>query len=512
MIFLYFFFVKLAQFSGSNLNLKPNQYMQSQKLSIREKIGYSLGDLAANLVFQTLVTFIAYYYTDVYKLDPKTAQWVIGTCGIIGGVIFSPIMGIIADRTNTRWGKYRPWVLITCVPFAVVILLTFTTPNFSYNGKVIYAFATYLFLVSLYTANNLPYSSLSGVITGDMKERNSLSSYRFVAVMIAQFIIQVLLRPLVLVIGDGNEAVGFEKIMTVFAIASVVLFVITFLTTKERVVEETESNTSVKQDLTDLIRNRPWIIMLFVTILIFVTLALKGGTYVYYFKYYVDNGQMAIFLNNIGFNRLIESIQNVWPNFRWPEEVDASAFGLFNGSGIIMMIVGIQFSKPLADKFGKRNAFRLFLFISALFILVFVAIPPKNITWMFISQILHGLTYGVTIPILWAMTADVADYSEWKNHRRATAIIFSAMILGLKGGLTIGGTLVVSFLSAYGYDSTLTIQPDSAVLGMKLMISVFSFIAFFIAFVLLFFYSIDKKMEDQIEEELKSRRVKDNNQ
>jgi GPH family glycoside/pentoside/hexuronide:cation symporter len=486
--------------------------MQTQKLSIREKIGYSLGDLAANLVFQTLVTFIAYYYTDVYKLDPKTAQWVIGTCGIIGGVIFSPIMGIIADRTNTRWGKYRPWVLITCVPFAVVILLTFTTPNFSYNGKVIYAFATYLFLVSLYTANNLPYSSLSGVITGDMKERNSLSSYRFVAVMIAQFIIQVLLRPLVLVIGDGNEAVGFEKIMTVFAIASVVLFVITFLTTKERVVEETESNTSVKQDLTDLIRNRPWIIMLFVTILIFVTLALKGGTYVYYFKYYVDNGQMAIFLNNIGFNRLIESIQNVWPNFRWPEEVDASAFGLFNGSGIIMMIVGIQFSKPLADKFGKRNAFRLFLFISALFILVFVAIPPKNITWMFISQILHGLTYGVTIPILWAMTADVADYSEWINHRRATAIIFSAMILGLKGGLTIGGTLVVSFLSAYGYDSTLTIQPDSAVLGMKLMISVFSFIAFFIAFVLLFFYSIDKKMEDQIEEELKSRRVKDNNQ
>jgi Na+/melibiose symporter-like transporter len=300
--------------------------------------------------------------------------------------------------------------------------------------------------------------------------------------------------------------------MTVFAIASVVLFVITFLTTKERVVEETESNTSVKQDLTDLIRNRPWIIMLFVTILIFVTLSLKGGTYVYYFKYYVDNGQMAIFLNNIGFNRLIESIQNVWPNFRWPEEVDASAFGLFNGSGIIMMIVGIQFSKPLADKFGKRNAFRLFLFISALFILVFVAIPPKNITWMFISQILHGLTYGVTIPILWAMTADVADYSEWINHRRATAIIFSAMILGLKGGLTIGGTLVVSFLSAYGYDSTLTIQPDSAVLGMKLMISVFSFIAFFIAFVLLFFNCIDKKMEDQIEEELKSRRVKDNNQ
>ncbi|MBN1184581.1 MAG: MFS transporter [Bacteroidales bacterium] len=484
---------------------------KQNKVSVGEKIGYSLGDLAANLVFQTLVTFIAYYYTDVYKLEAKTAQWVIGTCGIIGGVIFGPIMGIIADRTKTRWGKYRPWVLITSVPFAIVIFLTFTTPGFSYNGKVIYAFITYLFLVSLYTANNLPYSSLSGVITGDMKERNSLSSYRFVAVMIAQFIIQVLLRPLVLVIGKGNEAVGFEKIMMVFAIASVILFVITFLTTRERVVVETESNSSIKQDLSDLIRNRPWVIMLFVTIFIFITLSLKGGTYVYYFKYYVDSGQMASFLDKIGFNGLIESIQRMWPNFKWPEEVDASAFGLFNGSGIIMMILGIQFSKPLADKFGKRNIFGIFLFISALFLLVFVFIHPQNIKWMFISQILHGLTYGVTIPILWAMIADIADYSEWKNHRRATAIIFSAMILGLKGGLTIGGTLVVTFLDKFGYDSALEIQPESAVTGMKLMISVFSFIAFFIPCVLLFFYKINKKMEAEIEEELKARRIQYNN-
>ncbi len=480
----------------------------TQKISIIEKVGYSLGDLAANLVFQTLVTFIAYYYTDVYKLEPSTAQWVIGTCGVIGGVIFSPIMGIIADRTKTKWGKYRPWILITAIPFAIIIFLTFTTPNFSYNGKVIYAFATYLFLVSLYTANNLPYSSLSGVITGDMKERNSISSYRFIAVMIAQFIVQVLLRPLVLVIGDGNEAVGFEKIMMVFAIASVILFVITFLTTKERVVPESESNSSIKEDFSDLMKNRPWIIMLFVTVFIFVTISLKGGTYVYYFKYYVDNGQMAVFLDNIGFNNLIEGIQNIWPDFKWPEEVDASAFGLFNGSGIIMMIIGIQFSKPLADKYGKRNIFGIFLFISSLFLLIFIVIPPNNVKFMFISQILHGLTYGVTIPILWAMIADVADYSEWKNHRRATAIIFSAMILGLKGGLTIGSTLVVTFLSAFGYNSEISVQSESAVTGMKLMISLFSFIAFIIPCILLFFYEIDKKKEDQIEAELAARRIK----
>jgi GPH family glycoside/pentoside/hexuronide:cation symporter len=168
----------------------------SQKLSVIEKVGYSLGDLAANLVFQTLVTFIAYYYTDVYGLEPSKAQWVIATCGFIGGVLFAPIMGMIADRTHTRWGRYRPWVMWTAVPFGVMILLTFTTPNLSGNAKVAYAFVTYLLLTTLYTANNLPYSSLSGVLTGNMSERNSLSAYRFVAVMVAQFIIQVLLRPL----------------------------------------------------------------------------------------------------------------------------------------------------------------------------------------------------------------------------------------------------------------------------------------------------------------------------
>src|SRR5690606_11616709 len=204
--------------------------IQSQKLSVTEKVGYSLGDLAANLVFQTLVTFIAYYYTDVYGLEPGQAQWVIATCGIIGGVLFSPIMGMIADRTYTRWGRYRPWIMWTSIPFGVLILLTFTTPDLSGDAKVAYAFVTYLLLVTLYTANNLPYSSLSGVLTGNMSERNSLSAYRFVAVMVAQFIIQVLLRPLVLVMGDGDEAVGFEKVMMIFAVAAVICFFITFFT------------------------------------------------------------------------------------------------------------------------------------------------------------------------------------------------------------------------------------------------------------------------------------------
>ncbi len=477
----------------------------AQKLSVVEKVGYSLGDLAANLVFQTFVTFIAYYYTDVYGLAPDKAQWVIGTCGLLGGVVLAPIIGALADRTRTRWGSYRPWILFTSVPFAVLIFLTFSTPNLGETGKLIYAFATLLLLMSLYTSNNLPYSALSGVLTGNMAERNSLSAYRFVAVMVAQFIIQALLRPLVLVMGDGNEAVGFEKVMQIFAIASVICFVITFLTTKERMQPE-KSDNSIGQDINDLFHNWPWAVMLFSVVLLFITLALKGGAYVYYFKYYADTQALTQFFNTIGFTQLITTIQGIWPNFKWPTEPDASAFGLFNGAGILMMIVGIGLSKPLADRFGKRNTFGVGLFISTLFILIFFAIPKDAIGLMFTSQILHGFTYGITIPLLWAMIADVADFSEWKNFRRATGIIFSAMILGLKGGLTIGSSVLVGLLAGYGYQRGLALQADETIDGIRLIVSLYASIPFFTICVLMYFYPINKKMETQIESDLNERR------
>lgn len=484
--------------------------LAQQKLSVTEKIGYSLGDFAANLVFQTLVTYIVYFYTDVYKLESSTASAVIFWCGIIGGVLFAPIMGMIADRTNTRWGRYRPWILWTSVPFGITILLAFTTPNISASGKVIYAFGTYLLLVSLYTANNLPYASLSGVLTGNMAERNSLSAYRFVAVMLAQFIVQALMLPIILMAGDGDKALGFEKVMTVFAIAGVICFIITFLTTKERVVTIQESESSIKDDIGDLMKNLPWVIMLSVVVLVFITLALKGGMYIYYFDNYVDETALTIFLKNVGFSGFIDWLTAAFAgmgfNFRWPEEAAASGFGLFNGVGIIFMIVGIMFSKSLADRFGKRNIYGIFLAISAVFILVFIAFPADSIGLMYISHILHGFFYGITIPVLWAMIADVADYSEWKNNRRATAVIFSAMILGLKGGLTIGSTLASAILSAFGYNASSAIQDATAIQGIKLSVSVFAAIPFFIAAASLFFYEINKRMEMQIELDLTNRR------
>jgi sugar (glycoside-pentoside-hexuronide) transporter len=473
----------------------------SQKLSVLEKVGYSLGDLAANLVFQTLVTYLAYFYTDIYHLDTKDASAVILVVGLVAAFGFNPIIGALADRTSSRWGKFRPWILWTAVPLGVIALLAFTTPDFSYKGKLIYAAVTYTLLLLLYAANNLPYAALSGVITGDMKERNSLSSYRFVAVMFAQFFVQVFMLSIIETAGGGNKAVGIEKVMTWMAVIGTLMLLITFFTTKERIVPKPEQKSTLKEDLGDLVKNKPWLIMLTLTTLVFITLAMKGGSYVYYFKNYVDAESLTNFVNPI-----TSFFSEHGMNFFGEDPVSAG-FGLFNAGGIIFMIVGIGLSKPLADKYGKRNVFGIWLFISTLFILAFYFFPPKSVGLIFGSQILHGFSYGVTIPLLWAMIADVADYSEWKNNRRATAIIFSAMMVGLKAGLSVGSALLTWILGLYSYvPNSDAAQTATAVHGTKMLVSVFPSIPFLIGAALLFFYEINKKMEVQIESDLKERR------
>ncbi len=467
----------------------------SHKLSIGEKIGYSLGDLAANLVFQTLLTYLAYFYTDIYGLSTKDSSLIILIVGLVAAFAFNPIVGAIADRTNTRWGKFRPWILWTAIPLGIASLLAFSTPDFAYKGKVVYAVITYTLLLLLYAANNLPYSALSGVITGDMAERNSVSAYRFVAVMVAQFFVQVFMYDLILKVGGGDKAAGIERLMTILAIIGSVLLLITFFTTRERVVPKPEQKSTLKEDLGDLVKNRPWVIMLSLTTLVFITLALKGGSYVYYFENYVSAGSLQEFLEPLrGF-----LVNTLGLSFENPTSM---GIGVFNGGGIIFMIVGIGFSKRLADKYGKRDIFNLFLFLSTLCIIAFYWFPPESVGLIFGAQALHGFFYGVTIPILWAMIADVADFSEWKNNRRATAIIFSAMMVGLKGGLSIGSSTVTWILSIFNYDADLAQQLPETINGIKLAVSIFPAIPFLVGCGLLFFYEIDKKMETQIEQDL----------
>ncbi|MBU2976450.1 MFS transporter [Zobellia sp. B3R18] len=483
--------------------------LESQKLSVQEKIGYSLGDLSANLVFQTLMTYLAYFYTDIYGLETNHASAIMLTVGLIAAFGFNPIIGALADRTTSKWGKFRPWILFTAIPLGVVALLAFSTPDFAYKGKVIYAVVTYTLLLLLYAANNLPYSALSGVITGDMGERNSLSAYRFVAVMFAQFFVQVFMLPIIESAGGGNKAVGIEIVMTWLAIIGTVMLIITFLTTKERIVPTLEQKSTLKEDLGDLFGNRPWIIMLVLTTLVFITLAMKGGSYVYYFENYVNEESLTLFIQPV-----LDGLSAIGVNFFGENPVSAG-FGLFNAGGIIFMIVGITLSKRFADTYGKRDVFMVALFLSTQFIVFFYFFAPTSIGLIFISQILHGFFYGITIPLLWAMIADVADFSEWKNNRRATAIIFSAMMVGLKGGLSIGSALVTAILGMYNYVSKeavvageAIVQPETAVQGTRMLVSIYPAIPFLIGIGLLFFYEINKTMETRIELDLKKRREK----
>lgn len=477
----------------------------SQKLSVKEKIGYSLGDLAANLVFQTLVTYLAFFYTDIYGLKSEDASVIILVVGLVAAFGFNPLIGALADRTYSRWGKFRPWILWTAVPLGVVALLAFTTPAFSYKGKLIYAAVTYTLLLLLYAANNLPYGALSGVITGDMKERNSMSAYRFVAVMFAQFFVQVFMYPIIKSAGGGGSAeqmaIGMEIVFRWLAIIGTVMLLITFFTTRERIVPKPEQKSTLVQDLKDISRNWPWIIMLVLTLLVFITLALKGGAYVYYFENYVNKENLTAFINPV-----LNAFSDAGINFFGEDPVSAG-LGLFNAGGIICMIIGITLSKKLADKYGKRDVFGTALFISTLFILVFYFFPPASVKLIFAAQILHGFFYGITIPLLWAMIADVADFSEWKNNRRATAIIFSAMMVGLKAGLTIGSSVLTWLLGLYKYvPNSTTGQPQAALNGIKMLVSVYPAIPFLIGCGLLFLYEINKQMEVRVETELKERR------
>ncbi|MCX7984493.1 MAG: MFS transporter [Bacteroidetes bacterium] len=443
----------------------------SGKLSIKEKVGYALGDTAANLIFQTMVMFQLAFYTDTFGISAVAA----GTLLVIVRVwdaIFDPIMGIIADKTNTRWGKFRPWVLWTAIPFGIMGFLTFVTPDFSPTGKLIYAYVTYIILMMVYSANNLPYSALSGVMTGDLGERTSLSSYRFVFAMIAQLIVQGLALPMVHYFGKGNSAIGYQYTIGIFSAVAVLCFFITFATTKERIQPPPEQKATVKEHYKDLVKNGPWVAMFVLTFILFITLAMRGSVVLYYFKYYVGREDL---------------------------------FSIFNVAGTLSTIVGILFSKRLAVRFGKRDVFIGGLFGTAFFTVLFYLFPPNAVEIMIGTECLRQLVYGFTIPLLWAMMADVADYSEWKNYRRATGIIFSAIVFALKAGLGFGGAITGYILALYGYVPNVE-QTATALQGIVNTMSIFPAITFTLCAVTLFFYTINKQMEVAITTELTERR------
>jgi GPH family glycoside/pentoside/hexuronide:cation symporter len=420
---------------------------ESDKLSIAEKIGYGVGDMAANFIFQTMVMFQLAFYTDTFGIAAAAAGTLLVVVRVFDAA-FDPVMGVIADRTNTRWGKFRPWILWTAVPFGLAAFLTFVTPDFDAGGKLAYAYVTYILLMAVYSANNLPYSALS------------------------QLIIQGLALPMVHYFGQGDSAKGYQYTIGIFSAVAVLLFFITFATTKERITPAPDQTASIGQHFADLGRNGPWLAMFVLTFILFITLAMRGSVVLYYFKYYVGN---------------------------------ESLFSAFNVLGTTATIIAIFFSKGLAMRFGKRKVFMAGLAGTALLTLAFLPLPPDAVRLMFTAEILRQFVYGFTIPLLWAMMADVADYSEWRTRRRATAIVFSAIVFALKAGLGFGGAITGYLLAFYGYVPNVA-QTSAARDGIRLTMSVFPAVGFALCAACLFFYTIDRSAEIRITTELKERR------
>lgn len=442
-----------------------------EKLSVIEKIGYSLGDMAANFVFQAMLALQLSFYVDTFGLSASQAGTMFLVVGL-GTAFLNPVMGFIADRTNTRWGKFRPWLLWTALPFGFIGLLTFTTPQLSPAAKLIYAWTTYTLLRVVYTVNNVPYASITAVITDNPDERTSISSYRQVFANTAGFIVQSLAIPMVAFFGRGNSARGYQWTMGLLSTLSVLFFVLAFLSTKERIQPNPQQKSSLGQDLSDLFSNGPWIALFLVTVFYFAALSIRGSVMLPYFKYCAGNEHL----------------------FSW-----------FNGFGLTALIIGVIVSTPVSAKLGKRTLFILSMLLTGLLSTALLFLPPQATTSIFASEILRQFVFGLSGPLLWAMMADVADYGEWKTGRRASATVTSAVVFALWAGLALGGAIAGWLFSFYGYIPNAE-QTPTALHGIVLTAGLYAGLAFIGAAVCLFFYSITKELNRQIASELTERR------
>ena len=490
----------------------------SQKVSMAEKVGYGLGDCSANLVFQMMMIYQTKFYTDVFGLEGAIAGTVMLVARIVDAFV-DPTVGILSDRTQTRWGKYRPWVLWTALPFMVFYVLAFYNPGIEEKGLVaVYATISYTLLMTMYSFNNTPYSSLGGVMSSDIKERTSITSVRFVFSTIAQFVVQGLTLPLVSKFSDGGDkAHGWLCTISLFAAVGFIFLLIVFFSARERITPPANQKNDTRQDIKDVLSSVPWRAMFILTLFVFITLAMWGSAMNYYFENYVDKVALFAFLDNIGLvaaepgNSVGYHVLNAFGLIvTSPDKAYEVGFGVFNMVGALVQFFGVIFlSEFLANKYGKKRTFIVCLSLTAVFTALFYFPAKDNVGMMFVLNFLKSLAYSPTVPLLWAMIADVADHSEYIHYRRATGFVFSGVVFALKAGLGIGGAVLGFLLSGFGYASgSGAVQSDTAVHGIILSSSLIPAAFFLVGVVALFFYPISKEYNEKMQAELSERRSK----
>jgi len=447
----------------------------SDRLTFREKLAYGLGDTASNFFFQAFNIFLAYYYTDVVGIKNTAAVgWLLGTMPIFVAAL-NPVIGMLADRTTSRWGKFRPWILWGALPYGALGYVMFANPGFSPDGQLVFAYATYTLMLVAYAAINTPYSALMGVMSASSEDRTSLSTYRFACAFLGALLIGSLVPKLSKFFAQigGSEAAGFRYTMAIFAVISVVMFLFTFFNTKERVAPPAAQKSSFSADLRDLFRNGPWLVLFFAAFLTLANTGLRSGSGVYYFKYVVG---------------------------------DFEGLSAFNFWGFLAFIAGSLATKVFT-KFASRRVLMIGLTIlNALAMASFYFLDPKNLPLLYAMNIFASFVAGPTPAIVWSMYADTADYGEWKFGRRTTALVFSASTMSQKFGWALAAFIAFQLLQFVGFQAN--VLPSDAVKGSLVrLMSIYPAALGLLSIVIFLFYPLTEKRMAEIDADLRARRA-----
>lgn len=456
--------------NNSHTNNTPGEGILST-VSLKEKIGYGLGDLGFNFYWANISAFLLFYYTDVFGITAAAA----GTMMLVTKIIDAftdPAMGAIADRTKTRFGKFRPYLLWAGIPMAAAGVLTYSTPDLNEGGKLLWAYGTYTMMMVIYTILNIPYSALSGVITAKSQERTTLISFRFIAAFVGTILVNYFTLDLVEYLGQGNENTGWQLTMAIYGAIAAVLFALVFLTTQERISPAPKQNTSVKGDIADLLNNRPWLVLFSLALIIMITITMRSSASVFYIKYYVNRPDLIKYF--------------------------LTAYG-------IALAVGASLTPVLTRLMDKKRLMVLLMSLTGIFSIAFFFIPADNIVLIFVVNTLIGLVLGPKSPLAFSMYADTADYTEWKTGRRATAMTFSAANFSQKLGGALASFIIGILLASLGYVAN-EVQSDASQLGIVLIISVIPGVFALLAALIMRFYALDNKSLEEIQLELAERK------
>jgi glycoside/pentoside/hexuronide:cation symporter, GPH family len=440
--------------------------------------------MASNLYFQTFILFLPIFYTDVLGISAAA----MGTMMLVTRIwdaVNDPIMGFIADRTQSRWGKFRPYIIAFAIPLAIAGVFAFTVPGFSASGNLVYAYVTYMLLMMIYTAINVPYAALMGVITPNSMERTKVSSYRFVAAFIGQFIVGAATLGLVGYFGGANEARGWQMTMGTYGLLAIALLFSTFFLTRERVMPTKEQRNKISDDLKDLFKNKPWVLIGAATIFQLTYIVMRGSSTTYYFRYFVEDQQLQIFgyVINLTYTVFTSSFVSI---------------------GTAATLLGAVFTWLFTKYLDKKNVYSGFMVLSSVFSCFFFFLQPENVLLIFILNVLVHFFFGSVSVLQWAIYTDAADYGEWKFNRRATALIMAASLFALKLGLTFGGALVGWMLEFHNF-VPLAVQSEETITGIRLLMSFYPAIFGFTAGLIMFFYPLKDSAMVEIEKDLAAR-------